>query len=301
MKIQQKSKTVLFFALLNSFVMLAQQQDDITAETSYTLQGDSDVDLINYRINAKVYEKVLKEGKALFSVGLIAEHTSLNYNASIPQGNDLDQFYSFGVNLSYFKILNKKWNAIAILRPQLSSNFTSDLTLDDFNPNAAVIFNYSNKPTYRLSFGASYLANSPLGFPLLPYINYWQKLSDQSEMNLGIYESSYSYKVAKGSTLTAFLGFEGFNYNISDNVSVGNTIAESINFVETKAGLRLNQKLSNTISLNLNAGYTLSRNLDFVDDSQDEVIDFDMENNFSFSAGIKINFNDKKQQSKKND
>lgn len=301
MKIQQKSKITLLFAILNSFIILAQQQDDIIIQASHTLEGNSDVDLINYRINVKGYNKVLKNYRGFFSARLIAEHSNLNYNNPILQANDLSQFYNLGIDLSYFKILNQKWSAIGILRPQLSSNFASNITLDDFNPNASLIFNYSSKPTYRLSFGASYLANSPIGIPILPYINYWQKLSEKTEINLGVYESSYSYKAFKGTTITAFIGFEGFNYNISDNLIVDNKVAESVNYVESKVGLRLKQKLSKMVNLNLNAGYTLSRNFDFLDDLQDEVISFNMENNIALSAGISINFGDKKQQSKKKD
>lgn len=301
MRIKQKSRIAFFLAVISSLIMIAQQQDYIIIEASHTLEGKSDVDLINYRINAKVYSKALKDNKGLFYVRLIAEQSNFNYNVPMLQANDLDKFYNFGIDLNYFKVLNEEWSAIGVLRPQLSSNFASDITFDDFNPNAALIFNYSKKPTYRISFGASYLANSPLGFPILPYINYWQKLSEKSEMNLGIYESSYSYKAFKGTTLTAFFGFDGFNYNLSKNLNVGNKTAESINFVEVKTGLRLKQKLSKTINLNLNTGYTLDRNLDFIDDSQNEVTSFDMKNNISLSAGISINFGDKKQQSKKKD
>ncbi|MCT4629046.1 DUF6268 family outer membrane beta-barrel protein [Winogradskyella sp.] len=296
MKRTQKIWASFFLAAFNSLMVLGQQHDQITTEVSYTLQGDSDVDLINYRINAKVYEKGLNAYKGFFSARLIAEHTSLNYNASVPQSHDLDQFYSFGVELSYLRLLNKTWSTIVILRPQLSSNFASDLRFDDFNPNATILFNYSKKPTYRLSFGASYLANSPLGFPLLPYINYWKKLSATSEMNLGLYESSYSYKVSEATTLTAFFGFEGFNYNISEHFTVGDKTAESINYVEVKTGLRLQQRLTKLIRFNLDAGYALSRNLDFMDDSQNEVTEFDMKNNVSLSAGIFLNFSNKKKQ-----
>lgn len=301
MGIKQKSRIAFFIAILNNLIIFAQQQDDIIIEVSHTLERDSDADLINYRTNVKVYSKALKDNKGLFSVRLIAEQSNLNYNILMLQANDLERFYNFGIDLSYFKVLNQKWSVIGVLRPQLSSNFTSDITLDDFNPNAALIFNYSNKLTYRLSFGASYVANSPLGFPLLPYFNYWQKLGKKTEMNLGIYESSFSYKISKGTTLSAFFGFDGFNYNINDNLIVGNKKAESINFVETRTGLRLNQKLSKTIKFNLNTGYTLSRNLDFLDDSQNEVTSFDIKNNLSLSAGISINFDNKKRKQKRND
>lgn len=294
MGIRKKSRITFLLAVLSNLIMFAQQQDDIIVETSYTLEGDSDVDLINYRINAKIYSKASQDYKGMFFIRLIAEQSSLNYNVPVLQANDLDKFYNFGIDLSYFKVLNEKWSVIGILRPQLSSNFTSDITFDDFNPNAVLLFNYSNKPTYRVSFGASYLSNSPIGIPILPFVNYWQKLSEKAEMNLGIYESSYSYKAFNGTTITAFLGFEGFNYNISENLTIANKTAENINYVEVKSGLRLKQKLSKMINLNLSAGYTFSRNFDFVDDSQEEVLSFDMKNNISLSAGISINFGAKK-------
>ena len=295
MKIQQRTKIIFFLAVMNSCLLLAQQQDDITTETSYTLEGDSDVDLINYKVHAKLFSKMRKDYKALFSVKLIAERSDVSYNVPILQENELDQFYNLGVELTYVRIINQKWNAVGVLRPQLSSNFASGITSDDFNPNIALIFNYSSKPTRRLSFGTTYLSNSPIGIPILPYINYWQKFSDKAEMNLGLYESSYSYKIFKETTLTAFFGFEGFNYNISNNLIVGNMIAESVNYVEVRSGIRVKQKLSKGIHFNLHTGYTLSRNFDFVDDSQDEVIGFDMKNNLSIAAGLIINFGTKKQ------
>jgi hypothetical protein len=298
MNLKRKSKGLFFLAILNSLLMLAQQQDDITTEVSYTLEGNSDIDLVNYKMSAAVFSKALKNYKGQFSVRLIAERSDISYNKFILQENDLGLFYTLGVELTYFKILNKKWSTVGIVRPQLSSNFSSGLTSDDINPNVTWLFNYSNTPTKRLSFGATYLANSPIGIPILPYLNYWQQLNDKAEMNLGIYESSYSYKAFKETTLTAFLGFEGFNYNISENFMVGHQMAESVNYVEVKTGLRLKQKLSSTVNLNISTGYTLSRNFDIVDASQDSVIGFDLKNNFSFSAGLNINFGNKKQQAK---
>ena len=165
MKIKEQRYSLVLLILMSHASTYGQgfNQDDISVGTSYTIEGDSEVDIIDFDLKAKLYSKPLKEHRGLFKIDFVSNYTNIDYNIGVPFENDLKEFYNFGFEISYFKVLSKKWSFIGILTPQLSSNFTSELTYDDFNPQAVLVFNYSSKPVNRLSFGLGYSPYTRIG------------------------------------------------------------------------------------------------------------------------------------------
>lgn len=298
MKIKEQRYSLILLILMSYASTYGQgfNQDDISVGTSYTIEGDSEADITNFNLEAKLYSKPLKDKRGLFSVRLLSNYNAINYNIAIPLEDDLNEFYNFGFSFNYFKVLNKKWSFIGILSPQLSSNFTSDVTFDDFNSSAILLFNYSSKPTNRLSFGLAYIPNTGIGLPVIPVANYWKKLNDQMEMNLGFPETSFIYKASQKTSLKALAKFQGFNYNISEDFTIDGEEVERISYNEIITGLELKQKLSNAINMTLGAGYTLSRTFEFTNNSGDQAFDFDMKNNFNVSFGVGFKLDKKTKQ-----
>ena len=114
------------------------------------------------------------------------------------------------------------------------------------------------------------------------------------EMNLGFPETSFTYKATQKTTLKALAKFEGFNYNISENFTIGNNEVERVNYNAMVVGMELKQKLSNVINITLNTGYALSRTLEYTNNSGDEALGFDMKNNFNVSFGVGFKLDKKK-------
>ncbi|MDY8136604.1 DUF6268 family outer membrane beta-barrel protein [Aquimarina sp. 2201CG5-10] len=294
MKIQQKQNSLILLLLMYCIYSYGQQQDDISTRLSHTLEGDSDANIFNFDFTAKLYSKPLKNGRGQFRVDVTSNYSNIDYNTPVLFEEDLDKFYNFGISLTYFKVLNRKWSFVGILRPQLSSNFTSDITYDDFNPNAIILFNYITKPVNRLTFGVAYNPYAGIGVPIIPIANYWKKFNEKTEMNIGFPETSFTYNISPKTSLKALAKFEGFNYNISENFNLNNEEVERINYNEIITGLELKQKLSNTINITLNTGYTVNRTFEFTDTSGDKISGFDMENNFNISLGLGFKLDAKK-------
>lgn len=296
MKIKEQRYSLILLILMSYVSTYGQgiNQDDIIIGSSYTLEGDSDADITNFNLDVKLYSKPLKNNRGLFSIRLLSNYNNINYNIAPPFENDLNDFYNFGFSMNYFKALNKKWSFIGVLAPQLNSNFTSDVTFDDFNASAILLFNYSSKPINRLSFGLAYIPNAGIGLPVIPVANYWKKLNDQMEINLGFPETSFTYKASQKTSLKALAKFQGFNYNISEDFTINGEEAERISYNEIITGVEVKQKLSNVINITLGTGYTLSRTFEFTNNSGDEALDFDLKNNLNVSLGIGIKLDNKK-------
>ncbi len=276
-----------------------QRQEILSNMISYTFKGDSEVDIVDYDFDLKLYKKPLKNKKGFFGIGLTSSYTMLDYDIAIPSENELERFYDFGIAFSHLRVWNKRWSSMVVLRPQLSSNFTSEITYDDFNPSALFLLNYSkNRQKNRLSFGLAYSANNAIGVPIVPVLSYWKKINERAEMTLGFPETSLAYKFSPKTTITSLIKFDGFNYNISENFKIQEEVVDYISYTELKIGLELKQKLLNIMNVKLLTGYTLARNLELVDESLDKVHAFDMKSNFNISLGIGINIDGKKKRSK---
>ncbi|WP_109434005.1 DUF6268 family outer membrane beta-barrel protein [Aquimarina sp. AU119] len=294
---QKKIGLVLLTSLCYVYTYAQQiYEEDIFIGSSYILEGDSEADIKTLDFKAKLYEKPLKNRKGIMSLGVVYNYSNIEYSINTPfiEDNSLNDFHNIGFNFNYFRILNKKWSIALILTPQLSSNFTSELTFEDLNPNGAALLNYSSKPTNRLSFGLAFAPNIGISFPF-PIINYWRKINETMEINLGFPETSLSYMPSQKTTLKTLVKFDGFNYNISDDFNIDGKNAERINYNAIIAGLGVKYNLSNALSFSLDAGYSLDRTFEITDKKADETFELDMENNLYFSFGVGINLNKGKQ------
>lgn len=269
-------------------------QMDLEIRSRIVGNKNTDASVKSIGFNKRLFNIMLKKGQnGVISTSLNYTYAHLNYNieSSIYDLSQIEDFHSLGINISYFKMLNQKWNFIGMFNPQLSSNFTGSISGDDLFFNMVAIFNYSSKQTNRLSFGLVYSNTMGLPFPI-PIISYWKKLSDKWEMNLGFPRMNISHKLSQKSTVSSYIEFDGYNLNISK--SILNPIssqrdATQINYIDIISGIEYQYQVEKFL-FKLNVGYTLSRKFELKNSARETALKFDMANNWNLGIGLGFKF-----------
>jgi len=176
-----------------------------------------------------------------------------------------------------------------VLQPQLSSNFTSDLTINDFNPRVLAFINYIKNPKNRYNFGLSFMPNNGLGFPVIPFGSYWSMIGNKTQMSIGFPKTSITYSKSPKTSFIAMVRFDNFNYNLNDNIRLNQQLLERLNYNEVVASIGVNKSLTDDLKFNLNLGYSLWRTFEFRNENSSETLtELDVKNNFNLLFGFQF-------------
>lgn len=266
---------------------------DFEIKSSFVGDNGSDASFSSVGFNKSLFEIQLKnEQKGIIKTSLNYEFTHINLNTEDSHFTDIENFHSIGITISYIQKINQKWSFVGMFSPQLSSNFTNNLSSDDFYANIIALFNYSKTQNNRLSFGLVYTNSMGVPFPI-PIINYWKKFDDKWQMNLGFPRTNLTYTLNPTSNFSGYIEFDGFKANISQNMSrpyfEDERMAEQIKYNAIISGIEYDYHIKK-FQFKINLGYTLSRNFEFQDSDNDTAYEFDMRNNFNLGVGVGLDF-----------
>lgn len=289
---------VISFCLLSATVLAQMGGGRMDLEIRSRLVGNhnTDASVKTFGFNKSLFNILLKKGqKGVISTSLNYSYAHINYNLenSIYDLSQIEDFHSLGFNISYFKMMNQKWNFIGMFNPQLSSNFAGSISSDDLFINIIAIFNYSSKRTNRLSFGLVYSNTMGIPFPI-PIISYWKKLSDNWEMNLGFPRMNISHNLSQKSSISTYIEFDGYNLNISQSIinpylSTIHPNATQINYIDIISGIEYKYQIEKFL-FKLNAGYTLAREFELQNSARETTLKFNMANNWNIGIGLGFKF-----------
>ncbi len=138
----------------------------------------------------------------------------------------------------------------------------------------------------KLNFGVRYSTTIGRPFPLPTFSLMW-KPNPKWTLNLGFPRIEAQYQLTKRTRIGTDFFMAGDNYTLGDDIAKNDNVIDNISVMNMGGGLKLTQKLSKFIKLNLSSGYTFYRKFEFLD-GNDCVMSYDLDNNLYLKAGLSI-------------
>jgi len=298
-------KITILFLVLSSLQSFAQSE---LAGVRYSFLGGNN-DALNINRSQAWFTIPTKLKNNNFLLHKIS-YQQLNF--SFPETNiidvdGLDKFHEFKYGVTYIKPLKNQWLFTVNAQPTISSNLTSSLSFDDFNFTGAIgVTKKFKSQKDNLSFGLSY--SNRLGIPApLPYFLYHRTINQKFNYAIGFPVSKFNYNVSPKTQLNVLFSLDGYYGNISSPLKLANGKDEfsydgknySIKDINKMSismntmALGISHKLHNNWHLNLKSGYIVSNQVSLRDGSE-ELLSYDLSNNFYVSVGIVLKRNNKK-------
>lgn len=291
-----KIKVIFILTLLLSSSLVSTAQfgrERFNTDITYIGKGNSsseaDVSFIKFNIGLTFPKNLNEKGMRIFHT-IDYSNTHIDYGISPFLDADIKEFHSIAYTFGFSKPLKKGWFFTAFVKPNVSSNFESSISWDELNLFGMALFTkaINKQRNLMLSIGAIY--SNTLGFPApIPIASLMWKPDEKWTINFGFPRLDINYQFNPKTLMGVNLMVAGDNFTLSKKIKSEETNAaiDNIGIMNLGAGLYLNQKIAKKVSLKLNSGYTFYRNFEF-NDGTDKVVDFELDNNFFFNAGIAI-------------
>lgn len=274
----------VFLLMIVSTVGNAQNFEIFSAGLNSTLNNSNSVGLRNATINITI---PLKLKKGMLTNSMSFSRYYLDYNTDeIMNTETIESFKTLKYTLGYFTKINDTWGFKTNISPTISSNFDSDITMDDVFLNGSLAFVRSSKKG-RLHLGLVY--NTGFGtYKPMPIISYSRKVNHVFSYMLGMPITKIEYLINSTNKTNFYLKPKGFYSNISDNLIVNtNDIAEKVKYKSIQTGINYSHSIDEFWKLSLDAGYQFSTKYELLN-NKESVYEFKTKN--SFYAGLNLKF-----------
>jgi len=274
----------VFLLMIVSTVGNAQNFEIFSAGLNSTLNNSNSVGLRNATINITI---PLKLKKGMLTNSMSFSRYYLDYNTDeIMNTETIESFKTLKYTLGYFTKINDTWGFKTNISPTISSNFDSDITMDDVFLNGSLAFVRSSKKG-RLHLGLVY--NTGFGtYKPMPIISYSRKVNHVFSYMLGMPITKIEYLINSTNKTNFYLKPKGFYSNISDNLIVDtNDIAEKVKYKSIQTGINYSHSIDEFWKLSLDAGYQFSTKYELLN-NKESVYEFKTKN--SFYAGLNLKF-----------
>jgi hypothetical protein len=275
----------VFLLMFISIAGKAQNFEIFSGNIYSTLNNSNSVGLKNaiIKINLPLY---LKKGG--LTNKLFFSKYNLDYNSNETLNtSSIESFKILKYSLEYYTPINNTWSFKTNFSPTISSNFDSNITMDDVFFNGSLVFIKSNKKSkfkvgvvYNISFGTK----KPI-----PIINYSRKINNKASYILGMPITKIEYILNPTNKANIYLKPKGFYSNISNNIVLNNNeIAETVKYQSIQSGISYSHSIDEFWKLSLDAGYQFSSKYELLNNNK-SIYKFKMEN--SFFVGLNLKFN----------
>jgi len=238
-----------------------------------------------YSLRLTIPKRLNEKGSFLINKFEYAK-TSIDYSSGPSIFKDLERFHTVSYTLGYRRSLKNNWSLVAMLTPQVSSNFRSSLEWEDIQLRGLVMFTKPIKPTLRLSLGVMY--GTTTGVPLpLPVLSMMWKPAPKWEVNVGFPRFGIDYELGPKTKIGADLFMVGDNFTLTKDLFYINEKIDNIRIMNLGGGLKLSQKLSKYLKLKVQTGYTFYRKFEFLG-GKDSVLDYNLDNDLYFRVGLSV-------------
>ena len=282
-------KYILAILILCLSVPSFSQFDRELAGVDYVRLGDENsknsVKFQKYSLRLTIPKRLKGKGSFLINKFEYAK-TGIDYSSGPSILKDLEKFHSISYSVGYRRPLKNDWAIIAMLTPQVSSNFRSSLDWSDLQLRGLVMFTKPLKQTLRLSLGVMY--GTTTGVPLpLPVLSMMWKPASKWEVNVGFPRFGVKYAFTPKTTLAADLFMVGDNFTLTKDLFYTDKKIDNIRIMNLGGGLSLTQKLTKHLKFKLSSGYTFYRKFEFLG-SKDAVLDYNLDNDLYFKIGLSV-------------
>lgn len=284
----QKKNIILIFFLCVSMSAMAQMDRDLAGVDYVNLKQGNQSDGVDFeRYNFRMtLPKRLKNGGGMLLNKFEYARTNISYAIDPNLDGDVSHFHSISYTFGFIRPLKKDWTLITMMSPSISSNFASSIQWDDIRLFGMVMFSKSLKSDMKLNFGVRYSSTIGKPFPL-PMVSLMWNPSDKWTLMLGFPRIDVQYQLTRSTRIGTDFFMAGDNYTLGEDVPKGDNMIDNISVMNMGGGLKLTQKLSKHLKLNLSSGYTFYRKFEFLD-GNDNVMEYDLDNNFYVKAGLSI-------------
>jgi len=267
---------------------MAQMDRDLAGFDYVNLRkgNESDgVDFERYNFRMTLPKRLKNEGGMLLNK-LEYARTNISYAIDPNLDGDVSNFHSISYTFGFIHPLKKDWTLISMVSPSISSNFASAIQWDDLHLFGMVMFSKSLKSDMKLNFGVRYSSTIGRPFPLPMFSLMWEP-SPKWTLNLGFPRIEAQYQLTRNTRIGTDFFMAGDNYTLGEDVPKDDNMIDNISVMNMGGGLKLTQKLSKFIKLNLSSGYTFYRKFEFLD-GKDRLMSYDLDNNLYLKAGLSI-------------
>jgi hypothetical protein len=286
-----KNKVILLFVF--GFHLLSFSQIKDIGGTDFTeFYGKSkDPNFIRNRIWIN-YPIKLKKKDHFIVTGIKYSKIELKFNYDYGFNTEsLKDLHVFEYTIGYTAPLNEKWRFTAQLSPSVASNLKSGFNSDDLLWSGGILFirTHNQPKKSRLTLGLTY--NQTIGIPApLPFVTYFRQINEHLTYTLGVPITKVKYFFNKKTSIESFLTLDGYYANLSNNIKVGDRLAEKISMTAIITGFGFDKYFGKRFNLFAKTGYTLRNSIRLVENINDKVFDFDVQNSFTLRVGFKFNF-----------
>ncbi|MFA5300004.1 MAG: DUF6268 family outer membrane beta-barrel protein [Lutibacter sp.] len=274
-----------FLIMIVSTMGKAQSFEVFSANVNSTLNNsNSSVGLRNASITINL---PLRLKKGVLTNSILFSIYNLDYNTNETMNTTtIENFKTLRYTLGYFTKINDTWGFKTNISPTISSNFETNITMDDVFFNGSLAFIRSNKESsfhigivYNTSFGT----NKPI-----PIISYSRKVNNSVSYNIGMPITKIEYNINSTNEATFYLKPKGFYSNIGDNLIINTTEkAEKIKYKSIQSGLNYSHAIDDFWKLSLDAGYQFSTKYELLN-NRESIYEFKTKN--SFFVGLNLKF-----------
>ncbi len=277
----------VFLLMIVSTAGKAQNFEIFSTGINSTLNNSNSVGLRNAFININL-PLILNPNKGMLTNSILFSKYYVDYNNTeeIMNTAAIESFSTIKYTLGYFTKINDTWSFKTNISPTISSNFESDITMDDVFFNGSLAFIKSGKKGL-LHLGLVYNTGFGIDKPI-PIISYSRKVNNDFSYMLGMPITKFEYTFNATNEANFYLKPKGFYSNISDNLIINTTDkAEKIKYRAIQTGINYSHSIDEYWKLSLDAGYQFSTKYELLSNNNSI---YEFETKDSFFVGLNLKF-----------
>lgn len=199
--------------------------------------------------------------------------------------DNLRLFNSFENDFEMAHQLNSKTTINLEIKPTV--NFEKDLGISDVSLLGGIEVAYAYNPKNTIRAGIK--RTTVLGKPeTLPTLSFTHKLNEKTFMTLGFPDSQISYSNNSRNTFLLKNSFEGNLYRLDAPQTIDSySNAPKISFSQIASTLEYERNMDGNWFMGFKGGYGFNRNYSLTDTKGNSKFNFDSDNGYIFSIGIK--------------
>ncbi|HEY9169782.1 MAG TPA: DUF6268 family outer membrane beta-barrel protein [Lutibacter sp.] len=276
----------VFLLMTVSTAGKAQNFEIFSTSINSTLNNSNTVGLRNASININL-PLILNPKKGMLTNSIFFSKYYVDYNTDeIMNTAAIESFNTIKYTLGYSTKINDTWGFKTNISPTISSNFESDITMDDVFFNGSLAFIKSSKND-RLHLGLVYNTGFGTNKPI-PIISYFRKVNNVFSYMLGMPITKIEYAINTTNQASFYLKPKGFYSNISDNLIINTADkAEKIKYRTIQSGISYSHAIDEYWKLSLDAGYQFSTKYELLSNNNSV---YEFETKDSFFVGLNLKF-----------
>lgn len=199
--------------------------------------------------------------------------------------DNLRLFNSFENDFEMAHQLNSKTTVNFEIKPTV--NFEKDLGISDVSLLGGIEVTYAFNPKNTIRVGIK--RTTVLGKPeILPTLSFTHKLNEKTFMTIGFPNSQISYSNNSRNTFLLKNSFEGNLYRLDTLQTIDPyNSATKISFSQMASTLEYERNMDGNWFMGFKGGYGFNRNYSLTDTKGNSKFNFDSDNGYIFSIGIK--------------